>query len=90
MVNVLDNVRIAENIGISQFTKKQLKPKSISIANNLLFCNNLACYDNFRIRMRENKKFLLELRESMFIMRDQPYLNRIITSAPLYPFESLF
>ena len=34
------NVRIGENIGISPLTKKQVKPKSSTVAEHLLFCNH--------------------------------------------------
>ena len=46
--------------------------------------NHLASYDNFSILTRENKTFLLELKKNLLIMRDQPFLNRNITSALLY------
>ena len=78
------DVRIGEHIGISPITKKQVKPKSSFVADHLLFCNHSASYDNFSILTHENKKFLLELKESLLIMRDEPSLNRNITSAPLY------
>ena len=81
------NVRIGEHIGISPLTKKQVKPKNSSVADHLLFCNHSASYDDFSILTRENKKFLLELKESLLIMRDKPSLNRNITSAPLYLFD---
>ena len=80
------NVRIGEHIGISPLTRKQVKSKNSSIADHLLLCNHSASYDNFSILTRENKKFLLELKESLLIMREKPYLNRNITSAPLYLF----
>ena len=76
------NVRIAEHIGISPLTSKQVKPKNSSVADHLLLCNLSASYDDFNILTRENK-FLLELKESLLIMRDKPYLNRNITSAVL-------
>ena len=78
------NVRIGEHIGISSLTRKQVKPKNSSVANHLLLCNHSTSYDKFSILTRENKKFLLELKESLLIMRDKPSLNRNITSAPLY------
>ena len=81
------NVRTGEHIGISPLTKKQVKPKNRSIADHLLFCNHSASYGDFDILTRENKKFLLELKESLLIMRDKPSLNRNITSAPLYLFD---
>ena len=81
------NVTIGEHIGISPLTKKQIKPKNSSVANHLLLCNQSASYDGFSILTRENKHFLLELKEDLLIMRDKPSLNRNITSAPLYLFH---
>ena len=76
------NVRNGELIGISPNTKKQVKPKSSSTVDHLLFCNHSASCDDFSILTRENKKFLPALKESLLIMR-----NRNITSAPLYLFD---
>ena len=73
------NVRIGEHIGIPLLTKKQVKLKNSSVADHLLFCNHSASYDGFSILALENKKFLLELKKSLSIIRDQPFLNRNIT-----------
>ena len=81
------NIRIGEHIGISPLNKKQVKPKNSSAADHLLLCNQTASYDDFTILPREYKKFLLELKESLLIMRDKPSLNRNITSAPLHLFD---
>ena len=81
------NVSIGEHIGLSPLTKKQVKLKCSSVADHLLFCKHSASYDNFSILTCENKKFLLELKESMLILRDKPSLNRKITSEPLYLFD---
>ena len=81
------DVRIGEHISISLLTRKQVKSKNNSLADHLLFCNHSASYDDFSILTRENKKFLLELKESLLIMRDKPSLNRNITSAPLHLFD---
>ena len=78
------NVRIGEHICISPLTRKQVKPKNSSVGDHLLLCNHSASYDDFSILKRENKKFLLELKESLLIMRDKPFLNRNIKSASLY------
>ena len=59
------NVRIGEHIGISPLTRRQVKPKNSSVADNLLLCNHSASYDNFSILTHENKKFLLELKERL-------------------------
>ena len=77
------NVRIDEHFGILPLTRKQVKPKNSSVVENLLLCNRSASYEDFSILTRENKKFLLELKESLLMMRDKPSLNRNITSAPL-------
>ena len=81
------NVKIGEHVGISPLTRKQVKPKNSSVVDHLPLCNHSASYDDFRILTRENKKFLLELKESLLIMRDKPSLNRNITSASLYLFD---
>ena len=64
------NVRIDEHIGASSLIKKEGKPKNSSGANHLTSCGD------FSVLMGENKMFLLELKETLLIMRDQPYLNR--------------
>ena len=69
------NVRVGEHIGISPLIKKQIKP-------------NKASYNNFSVLTRENKKFLLELKESLLIMRGKLSLNRNITSPPVHLFDS--
>ena len=68
-------------------TKKPVKPKNNAIADHLLFCNHSASYDDFSILTRENRTFLLELKESLLIMREKPSLNRNITLAPLHLFS---
>ena len=73
-----------KNIGTSPLTRKQVKPEDSFVADHALLCNHSASYDDFSILTRENKKFLLELKESLLIMRNKPSLNRNITSAPVY------
>ena len=83
------NVRIGEHIGIRPPTRKQVKPKNSSVADHLLLCNHSASYDDFSILMRENKKCLLELKESLLIIRDKSSLNRNTTSASAYLFDKV-
>ena len=64
--------------------QKQVKPKNSSITDHLFFCNHLASYDNFSILTHENKTFLLELKETLLIVRDKPFLDRNIILSPLY------
>ena len=81
------NVRTGEHIGISPLTKKQVKPQNSSVADHLLLYNYSTSYDEFNTLTRDNKRFLLGLKESLLIMRDKPSLNRNITSAPLHLFD---
>ena len=81
------NVSVVEQIGISLLTRKQVKPKNRSVADHLLLRNHSGSYDGFSIQTRENKKFLLESKENLLIMRDKPSLNRNITSTTLCLFD---
>ena len=83
------NVRIGEHIGISLLTKKKVKPKGSAVCDHLLLCNHSPSFENFSVLTKENKKFLLQLKESLLIMRDKPPLNRNIRSAPLYLFDKV-
>ena len=83
------NVRIEEHIGISLLTKKKVKPKGSAASDHLLLCNHSTSFEDFSVLTKENKKFLLELKESLLIMRDKPSLNRNIRFAPLYLFDKV-
>ena len=83
------NVRIGEHIRISPLTKKKVKPKGSAVSDHLLLCNHSPSYKNFSLLTKENKKFLLELKESLQIMRDKPSLKRNIRSTLLYLFEKI-
>ena len=76
------NVKIGEHIGISPLTKKKVKPKCSAVSNHLFLCNHSPSFENFSVLIKENKKFLLELKEKLLIMRDKPSLNRNIRSTP--------
>ena len=68
-------MRIGEHIRIPPLTKKKVKPKGSAVSDHLLLCNH------FNLLTKENKKVLLELKESLQIMRDKPSLKRNIRSA---------
>ena len=79
------DIRSGEHIGVSPLTGKKVKPSNNSaICDHLLHCNFLPSFDNFSVLAHENKKYLLEIKESLLIIRDKPSLNRNINSAPLY------
>ena len=80
-----------EHIGISPLTNKRVQPrKDIAIYHHLLNYNYSATFEDFSVLCHENKKYLLELKESLLIMRDRPPMNRNVRSAPLYLFEWIF
>ena len=83
------NVRIGEHIGIPSLTRKKVKPKGSAVSDHLLLWNHSPSFENFNVLIKENKKFLLELKESLLITRDKPSLNRNIRSAPLYLFDKV-
>ena len=83
------NVRIGEHIGISLLTRKKNKSKGSALSDHLLLCSHSPSFENFSVLTKENKKFLLELKESLLIMRNKPSLNKNITSAPLYLFDKV-
>ena len=78
------NVRIGEYIGISPLTKKKFKPRGNAVSEHLLLCNYPSSFENFSVLTKENKQFLLDLKEILLIMRDKPSLTRNMRSAPLY------
>ena len=85
------DIRSGEHIDVSPLTRKKVKLSNNSaICNHLLHRNFLPSFDNFSVLAHENKKYLLEIKESVLIMRDKPSLNRNINSAPLYLFDKVF
>ena len=84
------DIRSGEHIGLLPLTGQKIKPiKNSDVRDHLLNCNYLPFFGNFSILEYENKKFLLEIKESLLIMRDKRSLNRNIRSAPLYVFDKV-
>ena len=84
------DMRSGEHIGVSPLTRKKVKPSNNSaICDHLLHCNFLPSFDNFSVLAHENKKYLLETKESLVIMRDKSSLNRNINSASSYLFDKV-
>ena len=58
---------------MSPLTGKKVKPSNNSaIYDHLLHYNVLPSFDNFSVLVHENKKYLLEIKENLVIMRDKP------------------
>ena len=81
---LLSDIRSGEHIGVSPLTGKKVKPiNNSSVCDHLLHSNYLPSFDNFSIMAQENNKFLLEIKESLLIVRVKPWLNRNISSTLL-------
>ena len=73
---------------ISNLTRKRLTSvKQSAVSDHLLECNCSVDFDHFDILTSDTKKFKLLIKESLFIKRDQPQLNKTIKSFPLKLFD---
>ena len=83
-------VRSGEHIGISPLTFKKMKlSKESSIPDHLLECDNNPSFREFAIVAHGNKKYLLEIKETLLIKGNQPVLNKGISSAILHLFDTV-
>ena len=81
-------VRSGERIGITHLTNKRVQSrKNSAVCHYLLNCNYSPTFEDFSVLCHENKKYLLELKESLLIMRDRSSMNRNVHFVPLYLFE---
>ena len=63
-----------EHIGISPLTNKRAQSRNNSaVYHDLLNCNYSPTFEDFSVLCHENKKYLLELKESLLLMRDRPF-----------------
>ena len=81
-------VRSVEHIGISLLSDKSVQTrKDSAVCHHLLNCNYIPTFEDFSVLYHKNKKYLLELKERLLIMRDRPSMNQTVGSSPLYLFE---
>ena len=77
----LMEVRVSKYQGVSPRTGKHLKGTlSTSVRDHMLDCNHVVAWDDFKVLGRESNHWLLEIKESLFIKRDRPSLNKNIYS----------
>ena len=70
-------VRSGKHTGISTLTNKRVQPrKNSGVYHHLLNCNYSPTFEDFSVLCRENKKYLLESKESLLIMIDIPLMNQ--------------
>ena len=70
-------VRVSEHQGVSPRTGKRVKGTlSTSVRDHMLDCDHTVAWEDFSIIGRESNHYLLETKESLFIKRNNPSLNR--------------
>ena len=80
-------VRVFEHQGVSPRTYKHLKGTlSASVTDQMLDCSHMVAWDDFKVLGRESNHWLLEIKESLFIKRDMPSLNKNICFQELFLF----
>ena len=80
-------VRVSEHQGVSPRTGKIVKGTlSTSVRDHMLECDHIVTWDDFKVLGRESNHWLLEIKESLFIKRDKPSLNKNIHSQELFLF----
>ena len=52
----------------------------------MLGCNHMVAWDDFKVLGRASNCWLLEIKQSLFIKRDKPSLNKNIYSQELFLF----
>ena len=80
-------VKVWEHQGVSPGTGKHLKGTlSTAVRDHMLDCNHIVTWDDFKVLGTESNHWLLEIKESLFIKRDRPWLNKNIYSQELFLF----
>ena len=81
------NIRVED--AILPITILKCKPsKESAVRDYLLFCDNDPSFEEFPVLAKASSKFSLEIKESLFIKRDAPNLNRNTASVELCLFDS--
>ena len=80
-------VWVSEHQGVSPRTGKRVKGTSCtSVGNHMSDCDHTVAWKDFSIIGRELNHYLLETKESLFVKRDNPFLNRNKYSQELFLF----
>ena len=81
------NVRVSEHKVVSPRTGKKVKGTlSTSVRDHMLNRDHTVALEDFSIIGRESSHYLLETKESLFIKRENPSLNREKYSQELFLF----
>ena len=80
-------VRVSEHQYVSPRTSKPVKGTlSTSVTDHMLVCDHKVVHEDFKFLGNESNRYLLELKESLFIKRDKPSLNKNLYSQELLLF----
>ena len=80
-------VRVSEQQGVSPRTGKPVKGTlSTSVRDHMPVCDHKVVHENFKFLGNESSRYLLELKDSLFIKRDRPSLNKNLYSQELLLF----
>ena len=85
------SVRVAEHVGVSALTGKDISTQPSAICDHLRFTECGASrhsLDEFAILASASNNYALEIKESLMIHRDKPLLNANIASTQLYLFDN--
>ena len=81
-------VRVSEHQGVSPRTGKPVKGTlSTSVRDHMLVCDHKVVHEDFTFLGNESNRYLLELKESLFIKRDKPSVNKNLYSQELLLFR---
>ena len=79
--------QVSEHMRTSALKCKVLKgQQSIAVTDHILNCDHVVKSDDFNLMTRDNSDYFLQIKESLFIGRDDPSLNMTIKSVPLNRF----
>ena len=77
-------VRVSEHQSVSPRTSKPVKGTlSTSVRDHMLVCDHKVVHEDFKFLGNASNRYLLELKESLFIKRDKPSLNENLYSQEL-------
>ena len=80
-------VGVSEHQGVSPRTGKPVKGTlSTSVRDRMLVCDHKVVHEDFKFLCNESNRYLSELKESLFIKRDKPSLNKNLYSQELLLF----
>ena len=80
-------VGVSEHQGVSPRTGKPVKGTlSTSVRDHMLVCNHKVVHEDVKFLGNESNRYLLELKENLFIKRDKPSCNKNLYSLELLLF----